>query len=121
MAIVGPTDLVPPLANPDLNVSGPLAMVTGMPHPAEEFAAKVGRFIRLMGPVLDFLMENPEIAPAARSLFSSLASTARKSKEEGGGKPVTTGPSLPGLPAPPMLVPPGPGPILPGPAGMLRP
>lgn len=114
--IVGPDSLVPPVAPPGLDISGPASLVTGNVSPVEEFAAKVTKFIKLMGPVLDFLVENPEIAPAARNLFSSLANVAKTK----GGKPTTTGPSEPGMPAPPTLIPPGPGAILPGPAGMMR-
>lgn len=122
MAIVSPADFLPPTSVPDLSVSGPIAMATGATSPVEEFAAKVSQFVKLMGPVIDFLVQNPEVAPAARSLFNSLASTTREKtrteQESKRGAPVG-GAALPGLPAPPGLIPPGPSLPIPGP-GLFR-
>lgn len=122
MAIVSPADFLPPTSVPDLSTSGPMALATGQVSPVEEFAAKVSQFIKLMGPVIDFLVQNPEIAPAARNLFNSLANTTkektRSAQESKRGAPVG-GPALPGLPAPPGLIPPGPSLPIPGP-GLFR-
>ncbi|MCS7107776.1 MAG: hypothetical protein NZ902_06735, partial [Acidilobaceae archaeon] len=83
MAIVGPADFLPPATPPDLSVSGPLALATGATSPVEEFAAKVSQFVKLMGPVIEFLVANPEVAPAAKNLFGSLAGATKEKLRKG--------------------------------------
>lgn len=116
MSIVTPPQFLPPGGPLTGSMEGPIALATGERSPVEEMTAKVTQFMRLMGPVIDFLAENPDIALVAKPLFSSLAG---KVKSEKIGKAVTGRLGIPNMPVPPMLVGPGPGPTLPGPGGLL--
>lgn len=117
MSIITPPQFLPPEAPLQGSMEGPIALATGDRSPVEEIASKVTHFMRLIGPVIDFLAENPDIAIVAKPLFSSLAGKVKA--KEVGGRPTTGRLGTPGMPMPPMLVGPGPGPMLPGPGGML--
>lgn len=116
MAIVLPMDgAVPPPPAPD--VAGLQQMVGGAPSTGEAVAgdmqARLKPVYRMVGELVDYLLSNPDIAPAARSIIQMSFGATRgmrsaRQRAEGGPQ---MGPAGPTGPAAAMLPPLPPAPI----------
>jgi hypothetical protein len=115
VSVVGPMDLPPPLRAPGADISG-IGQMMGAPESAtSEMSAKVSGLVSVMGDVMKYIVENPEVAPIAKQLFSAMTGRMAKGARESG--PVGVPPAA-GLPAGPGLIPPGPSSPLPGIGGL---
>lgn len=121
MAIVPPEGPVPPPPVPDLSGIPGTGIVQGIGDQVTAvLVTKLRPVWRMVGELVDYLIENPEVAPAARSIISIAFGSAKKvgpkrerAEDALGASALPVPPALPplpmgggpipGLPLPPML------------------